>query len=103
MNAASQKFSFHYISGQGANLSMKSTMLFAREKGEGEVAFSKLDIPRLVIWRPGWIKPLQQKKHPNFSLKMANWVGSLIYPMYSNFGCDGAEASKAFFWDIQQD
>ena len=49
---------FHFLSGQGADPSGKSRVLFARVKGETEVMLTALGLERLLIWRPGYIHPL---------------------------------------------
>lgn len=49
---------FHFLSGRGANPSGESPLLFARVKGETERDLAALPIPKLVIWRPGYIYPV---------------------------------------------
>lgn len=62
---------FVFLSGAGADSSEKSRTRFARVKGKTENALMKMNLGRLVIARPGGIKPT--KINPNTSLfnKMA--------------------------------
>jgi uncharacterized protein YbjT (DUF2867 family) len=63
---ANPAINFIFVSGAGADSSEKSRTLFARVKGKTENALQKLPFKKLVIARPGGIKPIH--KNPNTSL-----------------------------------
>ena len=60
---------FHFLSGSGADPSGRSRILFARVKGETEVALQELGLAGIVCWRPGYIHPLHPREKPH-------WVGA---------------------------
>lgn len=55
LKEASAGHTFHYLSGSGANA--KSRMMWARVKAEAETKLNALGLPRLFIYRPGYIYP----------------------------------------------
>jgi len=57
---------FHFLSGIGADPSGRSRMMWARVKGETEVALAALRLRRLVIWRPAYIHVVAGREHPSF-------------------------------------
>jgi hypothetical protein len=88
---------FHFVSGEGVDPTTKKMLLFARVKGETEVALAKLGLSKLVIWRPGWIQPLRAKDN-SIGEKMLNGIGSVVSAIAPNIKTDGVECSKAFFY-----
>lgn len=97
LNKLNPNFSFFYVSGQGADPTMKSKVLFARAKGEAEVTLAKLGIPRMYIWRPGYIKPMRYERQMLFSERALGAVANLLYKVAPSIGTNGIEISKAFF------
>ena len=67
LSAANPRASFLFVSGQGADPSMKSRTLFARVKGETENELRALLGERLVIFRPGYIHVLGGRDRPFLS------------------------------------
>ena len=67
---------FHFLSGSGADPSGRSRILFARVKGETEVALQGLGLAGIVCWRPGYIHPLHPRENPHWSER----VMRMIYP-----------------------
>ncbi len=57
--------SFVFLSGQGADRSEKSRILFAKDKGIAENFLISLSFQRLSIFRPGYIYPVTPRKEPN--------------------------------------
>ena len=53
-------------------------MAFARYKGEAENALMASGFPRLYIFRPGYIYPIEPRKEPNFSYRLLR----AIYPTF---------------------
>ena len=72
--------------------------MYTRLKGEAELALAKIGIPQLVIWRPGWIKPLEYKENDSTGFKVKSSILSKVYALAPSIGTDGKEISKAFFY-----
>jgi uncharacterized protein YbjT (DUF2867 family) len=53
-------------------------MAFARYKGEAENALSAAGFPRVYMFRPAYIYPVQPRKAPNFSYRLLR----AIYPAF---------------------
>jgi uncharacterized protein YbjT (DUF2867 family) len=53
-------------------------MAFARYKGEAEKALLASGFPRLYIFRPAYIYPVEPRKEPNFSYRLLR----SIYPVF---------------------
>ncbi len=57
-----------FLSGQGADQSGQSKMMFAKDKGAAEKYLLKCAFPHTYIFRPGYIYPVVKRKEPNFFL-----------------------------------
>ncbi|HEY3876598.1 MAG TPA: NAD(P)H-binding protein, partial [Candidatus Kapabacteria bacterium] len=64
-----------FVSGKGADPTMKSRLLFARVKGKTEVALRELPFQELIVARPAGIQPVR----PNPS---AACQERMVYPFY---------------------
>ena len=53
-------------------------MAFARYKGEAEKALVASGFPRLYIFRPAYIYPVEPRKEPNFGYRLLR----AIYPVF---------------------
>jgi uncharacterized protein YbjT (DUF2867 family) len=69
---------FSFLSGSGADQSGRSRLAFARYKGEAEKALISAGFPRVYIFRPAYIYPLQPRNEPNFSYRLLR----AIYPAF---------------------
>jgi len=69
---------FAFLSGAGADPTGRSRMAFARYKGEAEKALLAAGFPRLYIFRPAYIYPVEPRKEPNFSYRFLR----MIYPVF---------------------
>jgi uncharacterized protein YbjT (DUF2867 family) len=78
LRAGSPDAAFSFLSGNGADPTGQSRMAFARYKGEAEKALFAAAVPRLYIFRPGYIYPVEPRKEPNFSYRLLRW----IYPAF---------------------
>ena len=56
---------FHFLSGMGADRSGRSSMMWARVKGEAETHLSNLGLQRLVVWRPAYIHAVRGREKPS--------------------------------------
>jgi len=69
---------FSFLSGSGADATGRSRMAFARYKGEAENALLAAGFPRVYIFRPAYIYPVEPRKEPNFSYRFLRG----IYPAF---------------------
>ena len=53
-------------------------MAFARYKGEAEKSLLAAGFPRVYIFRPAYIYPVEPRKEPNFSYRLLR----AIYPVF---------------------
>jgi uncharacterized protein YbjT (DUF2867 family) len=58
MRGAGENFRFCFLSGRGADSAEKSSILFARVKGRTENALTRLGLPKVWHFRPGYIHPV---------------------------------------------
>ena len=70
--------SFSFLSGSGADPTGRSRMPFARYKGEAETALLAAGFPRVYIFRPAYIYPVEPRKEPNLSYRLLR----AIYPAF---------------------
>lgn len=77
---------FCFLSGQGADSSEKSRVLFAREKGIAENSLLKLQFKKVHIFRPGYIYPVTPRVEPNFTYKLMRFLYKPISVIYPNIG-----------------
>jgi uncharacterized protein YbjT (DUF2867 family) len=78
LRATGPNATFALLSGSGADPSGRSRMAFARYKGAAEKALSTAGFPRLYIFRPAYIYPVQARREPNFSYRLLR----AIYPAF---------------------
>ena len=67
LHGSSPEAAFSFLSGNGADQTGRSRMPFARYKGEAENALLAAGFPRVYIFRPAYIYPVEPRKEPNFS------------------------------------
>ncbi len=75
---SSPKATFAFLSGSGADTTGQSHIAFARYKGEAENILSATGFPRLYIFRPAYIYPVEPRKEPNFSYRFLR----AVYPVF---------------------
>jgi len=78
LRASSPDATFSFLSGNGADPTGQNRMAFARYKGEAEKALLAAGFPRVYIFRPAYIYPVEPRKEPNFSYRLLRW----IYPAF---------------------
>ena len=78
LRAGSPNAAFSFLSGNGADPTGQSRMAFARYKGEAEKAHFAAGFPRLYIFRPAYIYPIEPRQEPNFSYRLLRW----LYPAF---------------------
>jgi uncharacterized protein YbjT (DUF2867 family) len=78
LHAASPAAAFSFLSGSGADPTGQSRLAFARYKGEAEKALLAAGFPRVYIFRPAYIYPVEPREEPNFSYRVLR----AIYPAF---------------------
>src|SRR6201993_4229611 len=78
LRASSPNAGFSFLSGMGADQKGRSRVAFARYKGEAEKALLAAGFPRLYIFRPAYIYPVERRKEPNFSYRLLR----AMYPFF---------------------
>jgi uncharacterized protein YbjT (DUF2867 family) len=78
LRASSPDAAFSFLSGNGADPTGKSRMAFARYKGEAEKAIREAEFPRVYIFRPAYIYPIEPRKEPNLGYSFLR----SIYPVF---------------------
>jgi uncharacterized protein YbjT (DUF2867 family) len=78
LRASSPESAFSFLSGSGADPTGRSRMSFARYKGEAENALLAAGFPRVYIFRPAYIYPVEPRKEPNVSYRVLR----VIYPAF---------------------
>jgi uncharacterized protein YbjT (DUF2867 family) len=69
---------FSFLSGSGADPTGRSRLPYARYKGVAEKALIDGGFPRVYIFRPAYIYPVEPRKEPNFSYRLLRG----IYPAF---------------------
>src|SRR6478752_9425652 len=78
LRGRSPEATFSFLSGGGADPTGRSRMAFARYKGEAEKALAATGFPRVYIFRPGYIYPVQPRREPNVGYRLLR----TIYPVF---------------------
>jgi uncharacterized protein YbjT (DUF2867 family) len=78
LRASSPGAALSFLSGMGADQTGRSRVPFARYKGEAEKTLLAAGFPRLYIFRPAYVYPVEPRKEPNFSYRLLR----AIYPVF---------------------
>jgi uncharacterized protein YbjT (DUF2867 family) len=87
--------SFSFLSGSGADPTGRSSMAFARYKGEAEKSLLEAGFPRLYIFRPAYIYPVEPRKEPNFSYRLLRSVYPVFQLLFPNQVIRADDLAKA--------
>ena len=77
LRSSSPGAAFSFLSGNGADPTGRSRLAFARYKGQAENALLA-GFPRVYIFRPAYIYPVEPRREPNFSYRLLR----AIYPAF---------------------
>jgi uncharacterized protein YbjT (DUF2867 family) len=69
---------FTFLSGNGADPTGRSRVPFARYKGAAEKALLSAGFPRVYIFRPAYIYPVEPRKEPTFGYRLLR----ALYPAF---------------------
>jgi uncharacterized protein YbjT (DUF2867 family) len=78
LHGASPDAGFTFLSGNGADPTGRSRIAFARYKGAAERALLAAGFPRLYIFRPAYIYPVERRREPTFAYRLLRWA----YPAF---------------------
>jgi uncharacterized protein YbjT (DUF2867 family) len=78
LRGSSPEASFSFLSGNGADPTGRSQIAFARYKGEAENALRAAGLPRVYLFRPAYIYPVEPRKEPNLGYRLLRG----IYPAF---------------------
>jgi uncharacterized protein YbjT (DUF2867 family) len=84
LRASSPNAAFSFLSGSGADPTGRSRMAFARYKGAAENALRDSGFPRLYIFRPAYIYPVEARKEPNFSYRLMRGIYPVFRALFPN-------------------
>jgi uncharacterized protein YbjT (DUF2867 family) len=69
---------FSFLSGSGADPTGPSRLAFARYKGQAEKALLAAGFPRVYLFRPAYIYPVEPRQEPNFNYRLIR----ALYPVF---------------------
>ncbi len=70
LRGSSPGAAFSFLSGNGADPTGRSRIPYARYKGEAENALLAAGFPRVYLFRPAYIYPVEPRKEPTFSYRL---------------------------------
>lgn len=82
---------FCLLSGQGADRSEKSKIMFAKDKGVAENQLAAMGFKAFYTFRPGYIYPSKPRKEPNFSYAFFRFMYPMIQLLGSNMSVKSHE------------
>lgn len=91
---ASPQATVCFLSGQGADSSEKSSVLFAKAKGIAENYILSLKFPHTYIFRPGYIYPVEPRKEPNLLYKFFRVLYKPLSIIYPNIGLTSLQLAQ---------
>ena len=86
--------SFNFLSGQGADTTEKSNILFAREKGIAENILIHLNFREFHSYRPGYIYPVTERIEPNTMYKIMRVLYKPLKFIYPNIGLTSTKLAE---------
>jgi len=95
LRAGSPDAAFSFLSGNGADPTGQSRMAFARYKGEAEQALLAAGFPRVYIFRPAYIYPVEPRKEPNFSYRLLRSIYPAFRVMLPNLVIQSDDLARA--------
>ena len=84
LRRSSPEAAFSFLSGKGADPTGRSRMPFARYKGEAEKTLLAAGFPRVYLFRPAYIYPVEPRKEPNFSYRLLRSVYPVFRVLFPN-------------------
>lgn len=97
LKAASPDAHFCFLSGEGADPKEKSRVAFARFKGMAENYLIQKGFGALHIFRPAYIYPVEPRKEPNFSYRIARRLYPIMKKLYPAGEITSEQLAQAIF------
>ena len=95
LRSSSPNAAFSFLSGTGADPTGRSRLAFARYKGEAEKALLAAGFPRVYLFRPAYIYPVEPRKEPNFNYRMLRAVYPLFQVLFPNQAIRADDLARA--------
>jgi uncharacterized protein YbjT (DUF2867 family) len=84
LRSSSPNAAFSFLSGNGADPTGRSQLAFARYKGQAETALLAAGFPRVYLFRPAYIYPVEPRKEPNFNYRLLRAVYPVFQMLFQN-------------------
>src|SRR6476469_5732175 len=95
LHGSSPNAVFSFLSGSGADQTGRSRIAFARYKGEAEKALISVGFPRVYMFRPAYIYPVEPRKEPNFSYRLLRVIYPVFRRLFPNLVIRGDDLARA--------
>jgi len=95
LRGSSPDAAFSFLSGSGADPTGRSRLPFARYKGEAEKALLAAGFPRVCIFRPAYIYPVESRKEPNFSYRLLRGIYPVFRVLFPNLVIRADDLARA--------
>ena len=95
LRSSSPNSAFSFLSGNGADPTGRSRLAFARYKGQAEKALLAAGFPRVYLFRPAYIYPVEPRKEPNFSYRMLRAVYPVFQVLFPNQAIRADDLARA--------
>src|ERR1700691_2688269 len=102
LRSSSPKAAFSFLSGSGADPTGRSRMAFARYKGEAEKFLLGSGFPRLYIFRPAYIYPVEPRKEPTFTYRLLRAIYPLFRVLFPNQVIPADDLARAMVDVVQE-
>jgi nucleoside-diphosphate-sugar epimerase len=93
----SPQATFCFLSGQGADRTEKSRMMFAKDKGIAENFLLTLNPGQTYIFRPAYIHPSIPRKEPNLSYRIMRSLYPVVRRLYPKGVITSDDLAAAIF------
>ena len=95
LRGSSPDAAFSFLSGSGADPTGRSRIPFARYKGEAEKALLAAGFPRMCVFRPAYIYPVEPRKEPNFSYRLLRGIYPVFRVLFPNLVIRADDLARA--------
>lgn len=93
----SPQANFCLLSGQGADRSEKSSLMFAKDKGAIENLLSGSGFKAFYTFRPSYIYPVTPRNEPNFTYRLFRLIYPLVRLLGKNYSIQSSELAAVMY------
>lgn len=97
IHAVSPQANFALLSGQGADTTEKSKLMFAKDKGAAENQLAAVGFSSFYSFRPGYIYPVKKRKEPNFSYALFRILYPFLKNLSDHLGLTSEELARSMY------